>query len=283
MPGPKIGLPVWPHTENLEKSLAAAWAAGASYVEVSLDYPWLYGLRNEEAKALRKAVREWGFEVGIHAPWRDVSLASPIREVWEASLGILVGPVKDVAEALEAKYLNLHVSTGEYLDSPSVKGVALQAALKALRIVLGDYSSIDVKVTVENTPQKGVGDPSFLGMLLDNAPGAYLCLDVAHAYAYYARGGEVSTQDALAHWFDSFKDRVKVLHIHDAKRCGPRCFLEHIPPGSGELDWIWLSQKIRGVDADYVLLEVYRDAEGRRASGNLKEHVERVRGWLGYS
>ena len=192
MPSIRIGLPVWPHTERLEKSLAAAWAAGASYVEVSLDYPWIYGLRNEEAKALRRAVREWGFEVGIHAPWRDVSLASPIKEVWEASL----------------------------------------------------------------------------------------CLDVAHAYAYYARGGEVSTPDALAHWFDSFKGRVKVLHIHDAKRCGPRCFLEHIPPGTGELDWSWLSQKIRDAGADYLLLEVYRDAEGRRITGGLKEHMERVRRWL---
>ncbi len=280
MPSAKIGLPIWPHTEKLEKSLAAAWSVGASYVEVSLDYPWVYGLRNEEAKAFRRAVREWGLEVGIHAPWRDVSLASPIREVWEASLGLLIGPVKRVAEDLEAVYLNLHVSTGEYLDSASVRGVAVQAALKALRIILGEYSPIDVAVTVENTPQKGVGDPSFIGTLLDNAPGANLCLDVAHAYAYYARGGEVSTPDALAHWFDSFKGRVKVLHIHDAKRCGPRCFLEHIPPGTGELDWSWLSQKIRGSGADYLLLEVYRDAEGRRITGGVKEYVERVKGWL---
>lgn len=280
MPNARVGLPIWPHMEDLERSLAAAWSAGASYVEVSLDYPWIYGLRNEEAKILRRAAREWGFEVGIHAPWRDVNLASPIREIWEASLSLLTSPVKRVAEALEAVYVNLHISTGEYLDSASVRGVALQAALKALRIIIGEYSSIDVAVTVENTPQRGVGDSSFIGTLLDNAPGAHLCLDVAHAYAYYARGGEVSTLDALTHWFDSFKGRIKVIHIHDAKRCGPRCFLEHIPPGAGELDWSWLSRRMRGAGADYFLLEVYRDAEGRRITSNVKEHVERVKGWL---
>ena len=269
----RIGVPVWPGTRKLGEFLACAWSLGADYVEVSLDYPWMNGLRLEEEKALRKAVREWGFRVGIHGPWRDVALASPIDLVWEASVKLFRERIGDVASTLEADYINIHVTTEENVENNAIRGAALAKGIEAVRLIVEEAWDLGVELTVENVPRKLCSTVDDIARILDSVPRARFCLDAGHALASYLwRSRDPGmAHEILEHWATALGSRAYVIHLHDVRLSEGR-IVEHLPLGSGIL-----GQKELGLIASktrpaYVLLEVFRDPEGRR--------VDRIEGDL---
>ena len=265
MSGVRIGIPLWPGSRRIGELLASAWRMGADYVEVSLDYPWMNGLRLEEEKALRRAVGEWGFRIGVHGPWRDVALASPIEEVWEASLRLFREKVMRVASTLEADYINMHVSTEENVEDKPIRGAALARGVEAVRLLAEEAWSIGAELTVENVPRKLCSTVDDVAGILDSVPRARFCLDVAHALASYLwRSRDPSLiHEILDHWTAALGSRAYVLHVHDVRIKEGR-IVEHLPLGSGLLSRSELEAVASRVRPAYVLLEVFKDAEGRR-------------------
>jgi sugar phosphate isomerase/epimerase len=273
----RIGVPIWPGTRRLAEVLAQAWNMGADYVEISLDYPWMNGLRLDEEKAVRRAVREWGFQVGIHGPWRDVALASPLEEVWEASLKLYREKVVKVASTLEAEYVNIHVSTEENVEDASVRDVALDKGIEAVRLLAEETWSIGAELTVENVPRKLCSTVDDVSRILDSVPRARFCLDVGHALASYLwRNRDPGLRhEILEHWVSALGSKVYLLHLHDIKLNEGR-ITEHIPLGTGilgEEELVFLAERL---SPSYILLEVFRTPEGKR-SNSVEGDIGRVR------
>ena len=236
---PLIALPVWPKAGSVVKALERANEYGFDYVEVSLDYPWPERLKGRALEEVKEARAKYGVAVAIHAPWRDVALASPRPQLREASLK-LFEECLGFASSVEALYFNVHVATREAWAIKGVKERIEEAALDSVKRLAGRARELGVELTVENNPEPLFGVPSMLKPLL-SVEGVKLCLDVGHvAYANWLvqqRGVEAFKHEVaeLEGWVKAFKEKVLVGHLHDYV-AEDKEFQDHLMPGAGGAD-----------------------------------------------
>jgi len=101
-------------------------------IELSIDYPLCF--TQEIPDAFINAVRREGLEIGLHLPWREVFLASPILEIRKLSERIIAKIVSSVANRLDPAYLIIHLSTNQSWCGPEDRFClnAAGSSLKAL-------------------------------------------------------------------------------------------------------------------------------------------------------
>lgn len=281
---PLIALPVWPRARPLVKALERANEYGFDYVEVSLDYPWPEELRSRELREIKEAEERLGVKLAIHAPWRDIALASPRQALREASLKVLEQCLQFSTE-VEALYFNVHVSTREAWTIREVKQRAVEAALESIKQLALKANELGVELTVENNPEPSFGVPSTLKPLVE-VDGVKLCLDVGHvAYANWLierRGmGELKERAAsLEEWVEAFKGRVLVGHLHDYLAEGNE-FQDHLLPGEGGADVKGDLELLLRAGCEMMLLEVHWASKGKPAKFNdLRRALKTVTAYI---
>lgn len=266
-----VALPVWPKARSLVKALEKANEYGFDYVEASLDYPWPEELRGHTLKKIKEAKEVFGLKLAIHAPWRDVALASPRQCLREGALKLFEECLEFSAE-VEALYFNFHVTTREAWTIEGVKEKVEEAALASIERLAVKARELGIRLTVENNPEPLFGVPSMLKPLLE-VDGVELCLDVGHvAYTNWIienRGLETFKEEAasLEEWTRDFRGRVLVGHLHDYVAT-KESFQDHLLLGAGEAnvkDDLGLLMK---AGCRMVLLEVHWASKNKPAKFN---------------
>jgi sugar phosphate isomerase/epimerase len=265
---PLVALPVWPKAGSLVKALDKANEYGFDYVELSLDYPWPERLRGRVLEEVEEARDRYGLKLAVHAPWRDVALASPRLALREASLSVLEDCLS-FASSVEALYFNLHVLTREAWNIEGVREEAERAALTAVKRLAAKARGLGVELTVENNPEPMFGVPTMIKPLLE-VEGVELCLDVGHvAYANWLvehRGMEPFKKEVadLEGWVESFRGRALVGHLHDYL-AEEREFQDHLMPGAGGSDVERQLKLLMEAGCRMLLLEVHWAGKGKPA------------------
>lgn len=265
---PLVALPVWPKAKSLAKALEKANEYGFDYVEASLDYPWPEELRGAALRKIKEAKEVFGVKLAIHAPWRDVALASPRQCLREGALRLFQECLEFSAK-VEALYFNVHVTTREAWTIEEVRRGVEEAALASIEYLAAKAREVGVGLTIENNPEPLFGVPSMLKPLVE-IDGVKLCLDVGHvAYTNWiieSRGLKAFGEEAagLEEWIRGFKGRVLVGHLHDyiANEHG---FQDHLLPGAGGADVARDLELLLGAGCEMVLLEVHWASRSRPA------------------
>ena len=282
-----IGYPVWYGDKNLEHTIASVARAGFNYIELSLDYPWPFK-QVDKLKQIRRYTQEYSLRIGLHGPWRDIALASPIESVRKAGLEVY-RRVIEVAVDLEANYLNLHLATAQAIDVDSViEKDSIEAAIHSAMELCDLACEHALYLVVENDPGKCCGLLSQLAPIADKEKRIKFCFDVGHAVIAYTRkakknkentGQQINYLELASQWATTFKDRLILLHLHDY-RVKNGHVEDHLPPGVANVSVKQLLKTLRGTGIYYILLEVFYEEGGKHASPEkLSNTVREVRTW----
>ncbi len=251
----RIGFNLWYGNRPLYYVMKDCYEVGFDYVELSIDYPWPYRMDVDEVK---RAVRDFGIEVGIHGPWRDIALASPVPEIREASLKVM-RKVIELAGRLRALYVNVHVSCSEAVEFKEVWNEVLRAGIESVRELQSLCEQYGVDLVVENNDHRPFSDIQQLVDLIVRVKGVYFCLDVGHAVGAYL--GKVPIENHVAvieNFAQALGDRLLVAHLHDFTIVNGR-YRDHLLVGSGVLDLASVCRILRRVHRlQYTTLEVFK-------------------------
>lgn len=249
-------------------------ASGFDFVEVSLDYPWSLSLGEREMTALKRSKAELGLEIALHAPWRDLPLATVYPAVRESVLRVFER-VRAHAIELDPIYINFHIHSFEAVeqrDSYDSLMAAASDSLAKIRKLLEEF-----ELTVENLPRgfsSRIEDLEGLLACVDVS----LCFDVAHAViSGIGRLCDINEPlDCLEPWINVFRDRVLVVHVHDIA-LSHGCLVEHTVVGRGILapeGAKRLCSVLGSLRAKYLVLEVFKDEKGRRVRLGIDKLVD---------
>lgn len=271
----KVGYTIWYGDHKyLEDRIRRVYELGFNYIELSLDYPWPYINTDKFIESIRKIVKEYGLGVAIHGPWRDIRLASPVSEIREASLKVVIR-VLNLISQLDPLYFNLHMISEEAIKFNSVKRDVLKAAAKSLESILSEADRLGIDVTIENNVDGIMSEPEhFISLKNIINREFYICLDVAHALIPYLKRGDESPNSILDYWIASLYDFTTLtIHLSDIERVGS-CIFEHLIFGHGILNFNQILNRVKRVNGlEYILLEVFwcKDESGERKIIQLED------------
>ncbi|MCD6509977.1 MAG: sugar phosphate isomerase/epimerase [Thermoprotei archaeon] len=257
-----LGLPVWYGSGRLIDLIQVVHERGFDYVEISLDYPWPEAIDEFEMEELVKSIRGYGIEVGIHGPWRDISLGSPRDVIRRAALKVYRRCV-EFASRLESHYFNFHVFTKEATEYEEVYKAAYAATRRSVKEICRMCKEANIIPTLENNPTDFLGSVDEIWGLLKENEGLRACLDVGHV-----KGANMKKKgggDELSEWFKRLRGRIEVIHLHDYKVEGDRV-LDHLVLGKGELNIAYVIDEVRKSGAKFLLLEMFLRHKNKRAS-----------------
>ena len=222
-----LGIPTLLERPDAAASAALCAELGLGFVECNANLPAFSDPAAVDARALRRIGRETGTAFTLHLDERlDACDFNPgVRRAWRETFRRALA----LAAEAEMPVVTLHLNLGVYFTLPEGRVFLYERekplfleGLCALRDLAEREAAPGTAVCVENTG----GFPPFaregLERLLES-PAFGLTLDVGHLRA---------AGNADADFFAAHADRVRHLHLHD---CRGRH--DHLPLGTGELDW----------------------------------------------
>lgn len=280
-----VGYPVWYGDKNLEQTITQVFRAGFNYIELSLDYPWPYR-DADKLRLIRRLANDYSLRLGIHGPWRDIALASPIESIRRASVEVY-RKVIDTAVELEASYLNIHLATAQAVDvDKGIENDAIRAAIKSTEELCDLACEHALYLIIENDPGKCCSLLEQLAPIAEKVDKAKFCFDVGHAIIAYTRKArrnkgqeQINYLELASQWATAFRDRLILLHLHDYKTKNNHVE-DHLPPGTANVNVKKLLKTLRRTGIYYILLEVFYEEGGKHATPDkLSNTVREVRTW----
>ncbi len=231
---------------------------------------------------------ENGGSIALHAPWRDLALASPIEDVRRASIDVMVKNLDLVVGKYDVKYVVVHLhsqtSMGKVLTKANWDKV-VESAVKSLSELSEWSKSRRVPVCVENMPRGASSHLEFLSQLSNSME--CLALDVGHFYASYIDLYEERYGDyysALSHTLSTFSEKAKVVHLHDVVVVNSKPFKEvvdHVVPGQGVLDYRRVLKIVSGFKVENVIVEAFIDSYGKHVKlSDLPNYLREYTTWV---
>jgi len=249
----KFAFTVWPKSRISEKDISYASSMGFQSVEVSLEYPWPYW-EMEEFERLMRLLKDQGFKIGAHLPWRDLSIASPYPDVRAGAIEYLK-KLYEIMTKWEFQYAVSHFSTREKVKFNSREYLAeVVADLKGLASL---FQSGGINFAVENAP---FGPLSIKGnfMELVNEAGTQACLDYGHIAAKLMEDEKLSfLEETIADFTSSLSEKISVIHIHGVSKINGK-IMEHMSLEGYEKVYVRGLSMLESLGKDpYVTLEVF--------------------------
>ncbi len=256
-----FGFPTWMGNihEGLADKLADIRGHGIGLLELSLEYPWPYSHTGDLDVFLNKT-RETGFTMGIHAPWRDVPLASPYDAMDNALLKIILDSAEYIVKrGINPEYIVLHPSTMQKIELFDNRRDIVGKLRNRIERLL---ERLEIPLLLENLTRGFASEVSHLIESIDGLDGAGICLDVGHLAARYNR--------ELREHYQSFYDyleevvnmlsgtRVPVLHIHDVDRLNH----EHLLIGEGVLEFKRIYKIVSRLRPRFIIFEIFKSRKG---------------------
>lgn len=234
----KIGASVWFGHRPFERRFEELLNMGFDYFEIALDFPF-----PDEADELEKAIRKFGVQPAFHAPL-DMLLACPRDEVFRASMKVLEKCLKFAAK-FETLYFNFHSMhfTPTFIF-PEIREQGVKRMEEAIRFAVDFGREAGFEVCLEN-------DQFFLEDFVLND--VKLTLDVGHFAIDTYRLGE-DYRSALKDFAEKYRSKIFAVHLHDVSF---GTMSDHLPLGSGDLDFELLKWLLRGIKPRFALLEIF--------------------------
>jgi sugar phosphate isomerase/epimerase len=224
--------------------------AGVRAVELGTPPGHFDPISHETVRALRNRLRQLSIEpVAIHAPFGGLlDLTDPNPHHRHAAIGAILSAATALRE-VGGRRIVVHVS-----DVPrqghNVR-LRLAHAVEALSVLERALRQMSVMLIVETPlPHLIGGHPDeFAAVIGSLSPSVGVCLDVSHA--------------TLGHSWDQFLQAVgpRLAHVHASDHHGHTD--DHLPPGSGSIDWPHVRRGLEQVGFDgWVVLELACPEDG---------------------
>lgn len=245
---------------------------GFDGVELSLDYPVCVGVSVRDLAQVRELASS-GLGLGVHLPWREVFLASPLVDVRRASTGYVLRCLDD-ASVLEPKYAVVHVSSDQaYCMDNAVECV--RVAEESISAIARACWDLGIPLHVETTRGYCCGGLEHMANYI--AYGARVCLDIPHSVERYSKLYRrlLGLEDVVREAPPQVLEAVGVTHLHGYTVSGYRVVDSHLVPGK-DLVVGYASMVRRGVlRPAYTVLESFYVEPGRHLEiANLRWVVE---------
>lgn len=231
---------------------------GFDYIELTMDPPFAhYSVIHELRRDLSEALDRLGMALVCHLP-TFVSTADLTGSLREASIQETLFSLREAAELKPLKAV-LHPSFIQGLGA-MVRDQAQQYAVQFLERVLKEADRLSFPICIENLFPRSLSlvNPEDFDPIFRKFPAARLALDTGHANI--GHGGE----ERIAAFISRHSGRIG--HIHASDNSGRDD--EHLPIGTGSIDFLRVVKKLRAVGYDgTITLEVFsRDRDYLRIS-----------------
>lgn len=262
----RVGINLWfKDRPRIRELLSRARAAGFSYVELSMDYP--FGVVDREPfEEMLRIARDEGFEVAVHAPWQEVNIASPLEPVRRGSVEVVKAAIEE-ASRLGALYVVTHVTSCQAVckKEPPSTNPCVAAAIRSLRELLSYAERLGVELYPENTGGACCGKIDQFSTVVEEA-GALACLDAAHALTSDSQlvkrlPQPVELAEVVDEWSSALNNRVALLHIHGVRRRSDGHVESHTDFDQCTVDVKRIVRRLGG-SLRYVLFEIFRHSNG---------------------
>ena len=252
----------------------------ADGIELSIDYPLLF--TQEIPNVFIDAIHREGLEVGLHLPWREVFLASPIPEIRRLSERIISGVVTSVTSKLDPLYFVVHLSTNQSWCGPKDQ-LCLEAASKSLETLSQLSDELGIPLLIETVMDRCCSNEEHLPHLLMHADLGKIgvCLDIPHIIERRVKRWKVLHNPlTIANDLPPIMlERTKVVHIHGVHVPGPYAVLTHVIPSEEFLRELTQAIRSHVPHAGVGVLEIFKDITGRDINiRELRWVVSYVRG-----
>ncbi len=277
----RIGFSAWLRDlEKLKDLLSEAANIGLNHVELSIDYP--FGFEKPELVVeVCRAVIDMGFTLSIHAPWREIYLASPIPEIRHASINV-VKKFIELAGKANVNYVVLHIASDQPYCKTSVPNPCILAAIESLNILIECAENYGTYILVENTSNTPCcGTFNQISYILSQTR-AFLCLDIAHAITsdphYLEMLDRLDYADVVSEWCGSLgAEKIIALHIHGIQK--DNGIKVHLDLESIKIDVKKIVKKLHQ-NLKYVVFEIYRKRDGSKIRlSDLEPYVKSFSSW----
>lgn len=230
-----------PTTGGLYKAITSGHEIGCTAVQLFTASPRQWRARplsEEDITAFARAREETGIHTVISHDSYLINLAAPNEDILQRSREAFLDELQR-AEALGIPWVVTHM--GAYLDSSEEDG--LRVLGESVRLLLQQTEGMKAGIALETTAGQGTNLGyrfEHLARIIEMAGGSErvgVCFDTCHVFV---AGYDIRTPEAISATLDEFDrviglDRLKVIHVNDAKKpLGSRVDRhEHI--GDGEL------------------------------------------------
>lgn len=230
-----------PTTGGLYKAITSGHEIGCTAVQLFTASPRQWRARplsEEDITAFARAREETGIHTVISHDSYLINLAAPNEDILQRSREAFLDELQR-AEALGIPWVVTHM--GAYLDSSEEEG--LRVLGESVRLLLQQTEGMKAGIALETTAGQGTNLGyrfEHLARIIEMAGGSErvgVCFDTCHVFV---AGYDIRTPEAISATLDEFDriiglDRLKVIHVNDAKKpLGSRVDRhEHI--GDGEL------------------------------------------------
>lgn len=230
-----------PTTGGLHRAIISGHEIGCTAVQLFTASPRQWRARplsQEEIQAFAKAREETNIHTIISHDSYLINLAAPNGDILQRSREAFLEELQR-AESLNIPWVVTHM--GAYLDSSEEEGLAVLG--ESVRLLLQQTEGMKAGIALETTAGQGTNLGyrfEHLARIIDAAGGSErigVCFDTCHVFV---AGYDIRTPETLSATLDEFDrviglDRLKVIHVNDAKKpLGSRVDRhEHI--GDGEL------------------------------------------------
>lgn len=271
----KVYVTVWYRDLRNERIASELASLGLDGIELSLDYPLCSKLRVDEVDQLGRAI-DLGLEVGIHLPWREIYLASPLYDVRDLSKRYVISCLRE-SSRIEPKYAVVHVTTDQAACMDDVNE-CVRAAEDSVSTIAKVAEDVGIPIYVETTRSYCCGGLEQLVKFLNY--GIKVCLDVPHAIERYSRFYRrlLTIEDVINEAPPALLRHIDLVHLHGYNVSGYRIVDSHMIP-SPELVSKYVSLVRRGaLKPTYTVLEVFYLEPGKRIEvANLKWVVNELK------
>lgn len=257
----KVFLTLWYKDFRRSSLVSDIVNGGFDGFQLSLDYPLCKSVRLLELSSLKQLISS-GLEIGIHLPWREVYLASPIDEVREMSLNYVMKCLQEL-NGLDVAYLVIHASTEQAICSDNVD-ICVSAGSKSIATIVEAASKLGASLYVETTRGYCCGGLEQVVNYLDY--GALVCLDIPHAIERYSRlyRRPMSLHEILSEAPPKTLRAIECVHLHGYTMSGYHVIDSHLEPQKTLLSEYLDVLRRRIIEPRYTVLESFYSLESRK-------------------
>ncbi len=209
---------------------------GTKYIEVLDD--GTHELDKKRVNLLKEAAKSYDIEFTVHAPFADINIASPSRNILDASMKRLTQSL-DYARALDAKLWVFHpgARTGITQFYP---GSEWKQNTESIKELYAEAEQLGVNIAIENLPAKYwflmKSPEDFNRFYKETGLKIGIVLDLGHA----------NLEGQIQPFFNQLAD--KIIHIHASDNMGVDD--DHLGVGYGKIDYKAFAETVKKIGYD---------------------------------
>jgi sugar phosphate isomerase/epimerase len=232
---------------------------GTRYIEIVDD--GVQELSKKRVVTLKEAAKSYGLEYSLHAPFADINIASPSKEMLNAAIKRLKQSMA-YANELDAKVWVFHPGalTGVSQFYPGAEWKQNSESIQELYKAAEEYG---LNIALENLPGKYwflMHKPEeFMRFYRETSLPVGIALDLGHA----------QLEAQIEPFFRLLAD--KIVHVHASDNDGSDD--QHLGIGQGKIDYSWFKETINKMG--------YNKAVIVESTINIPESIQKLKQLLG--